>query len=143
MEVFTEEWARACCERLNEREKYRQAGATWEWPVVLVMTPDPVLGLHEERAVHLDLRQGTCRDARAATAQDREDAPYVLEAGPGAWREIMAGRVDPVAALMQGKLRLGRGSLFVLARYTEAAREMVAAAGEVEAVFPDEAGGSA
>lgn len=139
MEVFTEEWARACCERLNAREKYHQAAATWEWPVVLVMTPDPALGLHEERGVYLDLHRGACRGTRAATGGDREEAPYVMEAGPGAWREIMAGRVDPVTALMQGKLRLARGSLFVLARYTEAAREMVAAAGEVEGVFPDEA----
>jgi putative sterol carrier protein len=138
MEVFTEEWARACGDQINARERYRDVAATWEWPVVLVMTADETHGLSGDRAFVLDLFRGACRGTRPATAGDRGEAPYVMEAGPAAWREILAGRLDPVSALMQGKLRLARGSLFVLARYTEAAKEMVAAAAQVPGTFPGE-----
>lgn len=139
-EVFTEAWARACCEALNASERYRRAAAEWEWPIVLAMTADPAHGVPEARAFHLDLFRGECRGTRPATEEDRERAAYVMEAGPGAWREILSGRLEPVTALMQGKLRLARGSLFALARYADAAREMVAAAGTVDAVFPGDEG---
>ena len=37
---------------------------------------------------------------------------------------------------MTGKLKLSRGNLFTLAKYAQAAREMVLAAGEVGGTFP-------
>lgn len=136
MEVFTEEWSRACCERLNESDGYREAAAEWEGAVVLVMERDPALGVEEERAFHLDLHRGSCRGARRATEADLEEARYVMRAAPAVWRHVLERELDPVAALLQGKLRLARGSLFALARYTDAARELVSAVAEVEASFP-------
>ncbi|HEX2191016.1 MAG TPA: hypothetical protein VHG51_19060 [Longimicrobiaceae bacterium] len=136
MEVFTEEWGRACCEEINRRPAYREAAAQWEDPVVLVMERDPALGVEEDRAFRLDLYRGGCRGTRRATVSDQEEAAYVLRAGAAAWRHILAGELDPIAAVMTGRLRLARGSLISLARYTAAAREMVAAAGAVDAAFP-------
>lgn len=136
MEVFTEEWGRACCEEMNRREAYRAAAAEWEGSVVLVMERDPALGVEEDRAYWLDLHRGACRGMRRATDDDLAKAAYVMRAAPMAWQHILAGELDPVAAVMSGRLRLARGSLFALARYTAAAREMVAAAGAVEAYFP-------
>lgn len=137
MEVFTEEWARACCERLNTRAVYREAGAAWEWAVVLVMSADAAQGVTEDRAVLLDLYRGECRGTRLATADDLARAPYVLSASPAGWRDILAGG-DAVAALMRGQLRLVRGNLFQMSRHTAAAREMVAAAAEAGGRFPQE-----
>ncbi len=136
MEVFTEEWGRACCEEMNRRESYRAAAAEWEGAVVLVMERDPALGVEEDRAFLLDLHRGECRGTRPATEDDLARAPYVMRAGPAAWRHILDGELDPIAAVMTGRLRLARGSLFSLARFTAAAREMVAAAAAVEADHP-------
>ncbi|HEX2092482.1 MAG TPA: hypothetical protein VHG28_08785 [Longimicrobiaceae bacterium] len=136
MEVFTEEWARACCEELNRRGGYRGSAGDWESPVVLVMERDPALGVEEERAVYLDLYRGECRGTRRATGADLADAPYVMRATPAAWRRILAGEVEPITALMTGRLRLARGSLMSLARHAGAARELVAAAAAVDAEFP-------
>ena len=136
MEVFTEEWGRTCCEEMNRRESYRAAAAEWEGAVVLVMERDPALGVEEDRAFLLDLHRGECRGTRPATEDDLARAPYVMRAGPAAWRHILDGELDPIAAVMSGKLRLARGSLFSLARFTAAAREMVAAAAAVEADYP-------
>ncbi|HEV2148894.1 MAG TPA: SCP2 sterol-binding domain-containing protein [Longimicrobiaceae bacterium] len=136
MEVFTEEWSQACCDELNRREVYRGAAAEWEAPVVLVMERDPALGVEEDRAFLLDLHRGECRGTRRATEDDMAQVSYVMRATPAAWRHILDGELDPITAVMTGRLRLARGSLLSLARYTAAAREMVAAAGAVEATFP-------
>lgn len=135
-EVFTEEWARDCCARLNGRDSYREAASGWTDAVVLAMAPDPALGIDAPRAVHLDLYQGQCRGTRLATAADRASAPIVLSAEAAAWRELLTGTEDPVTAVMRGRLRLERGSVFVLAKYAAAAREMVAAAAAAGGFFP-------
>lgn len=136
IEVFTDDWARACCENLNRRGTLRASAAGWDAPVVLVMEADAALGVETERACWFELRKGECRAARAATEADLGEAPYVLRAGPAAWRRILEGETDPVAAVMQGKLRLARGNLMALARYAPVARELVAAAAEAGGAFP-------
>ncbi|HEX8393174.1 MAG TPA: SCP2 sterol-binding domain-containing protein [Longimicrobium sp.] len=136
MEVFTEPWCVACCERMNESEAYGRAAATWEGTAVLVMTADPAHGIAEERAAWLDMHHGACRGTRLATDADRAGAAYVFQADPATWKRLLAGEVDPVASVMTGKLRLTRGSLFTLAKYAQAAREMVVAAGQAGGSFP-------
>ncbi|HEU0051636.1 MAG TPA: SCP2 sterol-binding domain-containing protein [Longimicrobium sp.] len=135
-EVFTEEWSAACCERLNASDAYRESAATWEGAIVLVMTADPAHGVDGDRAVWIDAHRGSCRDARVATEADRESAPFVFSADPATWKRLLGGQMEPVSAVMQGKLRLLRGGLFTLAKYSTAAREMVAAAAEVGGTFP-------
>lgn len=136
MEVFSEEWCAACCERLNQRESYRQAAEGWEGASVLLMSADPAQGIESDRGVWLDVHDGTCRGTRVATAEDLETAAYVFRATPADWKRLLAGQMDPVSAVMQGKLKLSRGNLFTLAKYAPAAREMVLAAGEVGGTFP-------
>jgi putative sterol carrier protein len=135
-EVFTAEWSRACCQALNERPNYASVAADWRDAVVLVMGADPALGIHDERAVFLDLYEGACRGTRVATAEDRASAPFVLRADAASWRRILSGDTDPVSAVMRGELRLERGSLMAMAMYAPAAREMLAAASEAGGVFP-------
>ena len=136
MEVFSEEWCVACCERLSQRESYRLAAAGWEGASVLLMSAEPLHGIHSDRAVWLDVNDGACRGARIATAEDLEAAAYVFRATPADWKRLLAGEMDPVSAVMQGKLKLSKGNLFTLAKYAPAAREMVLAAGEVGGAFP-------
>jgi len=136
MEVFTEEWCAACCERLNAREGYRRSAAGWKGAVVLVMTADPAHGIPSDRAVWIDAEDGVCRGARVATERDAETAAYVFRAGAGEWKRLLAGEADPVSAVMAGRLKLSRGNLFTLATYAQSAREMVLAAGEAGGTFP-------
>ena len=140
MEVFSEEWCVACCDRLNQRESYHLAAAGWEGAAVLLMSADPAQGVHADRAVWLDIHHGQCRGTRVATDEDLETAPYLFRADPAAWKRLLAGEIDPVTAVMTGKLKLSRGNLFTLAKYAPAAREMVLAAGEVGGNFPPAAG---
>jgi putative sterol carrier protein len=138
MDVFSDEWSHACCAKLNEHEPYRAAASNWEGAIIMVMRADAKARVEEDRAAYFDLHHGSCRGARAATADDRENAPYVMSAPPAVWKQIFSGQMEPISALMFGKLKLERGSLFTLARYPRAAKEMVVAASMVEATFPAE-----
>jgi len=138
MEVFTEDWARACCDALNRSEAYRASAATWEGEIVLAMSPDPARGVDAERAIYIDAHHGECRRAHVATPAELANAAFVFSADPTTWRRLLAREVEPVAAVMQGKLRLARGNVFALARYAQAAKEMIAAAGQAGGRWPGE-----
>lgn len=142
LEAFSDEWSLACCERVNARGRFRVVGSTWNDAVILVLRAHPDGGVPEARAVFLDLYRGECRQARGATPPDFERAEFVLAAQPATWRRVLLGELDPITAVMFGKLRLEKGSLPALMPYAAAAREMVAAAAEVEAVLPGDAPGT-
>jgi putative sterol carrier protein len=113
------------------------AAAEWEEGVsVLTMAADPAHGIMEDRAVLLDAHRGHCHGARVASEADMESASFVFRADAATWKRLLAGEVEPVAAIMAGKLKLTKGSLMTLAKYAKAASAMVAAAGEVGGTFP-------
>lgn len=131
-EIFTDAWAEAYKEKLNENEAYAEAGSDWEGPMAFLVRADPAQGLPEDRAVVLDLHHGTCRDAYAATAEEAdEEADYVIQGSRSTWLDVLDGKLQPLKALMFGKLKLKKGSLKDLLPYTKAAKEMVESAQEV------------
>lgn len=133
--VFSDDWARACAAVLNQREGYRAAAATWEGAILLSMTAIGPEG--SERRVFLDLWHGDCRMARAALVDDEAVARYVLSGTVVVWRQVLAGSLAPLMAIMTGRLRLTKGSLVELIPYVNAAKELVAAAALVQASFPE------
>jgi putative sterol carrier protein len=101
------------------------------------MMPDADMGIPEERIVIADLWHGDCRSARAASAADLEDAPYVIRATPPTWKSVLSGKTDPIVGLMGGKLKLAKGSLFALLPFAKAAKELVQSAINVDTEFPE------
>ncbi len=131
--VFSDPWASACADRLNQNAAYRAAAATWEAALLLRMTGDAPA---DERLVFLDLWQGECRLARAAGPEDEAAARYVLTGTAAAWELVLTGRTPPLLAIMTGKLRLTKGALTELLPYVNAAKELVASAAAVPCTFP-------
>jgi ribonucleoside-diphosphate reductase beta chain len=127
MQIFTDPWARAWGERLNESEAYREAAENWEGAVLL----EDSLAVDGLRAVFLDLRHGACLEARAARAGDGERARYVLTATEADWLRVLDG-MSPISAILRGKLKLSKGSLASLMPFTRAASELVEAARRIE-----------
>jgi putative sterol carrier protein len=136
IEVFTDEWAQAWKDALNESAAYEKAAKTWEWPLVLVMEADPDENVPADRAVYVDLYHGKCRAARTASPEDVAAAPYVITADPYTWREVMEGTLESISGIMRGRLVLTRGNMVVLARYVQAATELVHAATRIDSAFP-------
>ncbi|MEM7355354.1 MAG: SCP2 sterol-binding domain-containing protein [Acidobacteriota bacterium] len=133
-QVFTESWAQAWAEELRTSDAYRTAATTWEGSIVLEMAGDAATA----RSVFVNLWHGECRDARAASETDREQADYLIRADSAIWKRVLAGDLEPIFGLMSGKLKLVRGSLAKLTPYMAASRELVQAAARVESAFPDD-----
>lgn len=135
-EIFTDGWAKEWGEQINANQNYRKAAANWEGAIVLLMTADSTRGVAVDRAVIADLWHGECRLALSASDEDLSEAPYVIQATPDVWREVLEGDLDPIFGLMRGKLKLARGGLFSLLPYAVAAKEMVNSARQVDTSFP-------
>jgi len=125
-EIFTAPWIAAWRARLDGSETYKRVAADWETTLVVAAG---------DRAAFLDLFHGACRGARVATDTDRTSARFALGAEPEVWEELLAGRLDPAAAVMSGALRVDRGSFVALLPFVAAARQLLAEAAEVEASF--------
>lgn len=134
MEAFSEDWARNWCLALNQDPAFRAAAATWAGDVTLVMTQSSA-PTAPQQSVRVRIHHGECRTAVADA--DLTESSYVLTATGSAWRELLAGRQNPLTALMAGKLRLTGGSLMALMPYAAMARELIRLAVEMNASIPE------
>ena len=136
---FSQPWADAFRDAINADADYRAAASGWTWPVALLLDPaDPALGYPEPVAVQVALDRGTASDARALAGSDA-DADIVLGADYATWKQVVRGALEPVNAVVSGRIRLVRGSLMTLMMHVNAAKALVACAARVPTAFPDEA----
>ncbi len=132
--IFSQTWVDAWARELGASDRYRRAAQTWEGSV-LVETP--ATEGSPWQAVFLDLWHGECREAKTAEIADRDRADYVLSASLPIWRRVLEGELEPILAIMTGKIELARGSIAKLTPYIAASKELVAAAGRLDSVFPE------
>ena len=132
-----EDWFRALADEINASEPYRAAASDWEGDIAFVIEADPNRGLPDDVWGYLDLWHGECRAARLVTPEAGAEAAFSISATYRRWKDVVRGELDPVRAMMQGKLRV-RGDLPKILRYVQAAHELVAICGTVPTTFPDE-----
>lgn len=131
----TREWAEAFCRALNDSPEYRSAAARWEGDIIFLATNLPQeLGLGEKSAMKLLLKHGRCNGVEyyQGSDVDKADAPYILEADYKTWLEVIGGKLQPIPAMVLGKIKIKKGSLSILAQYITAALAMIKAAQVVE-----------
>ena len=133
---FTQPWADALCEALNGDAAYRDAAARWAWPLAMVLEPTPALGYAEPVATELVLDHGTCR-AATVLAPGAVTAPFVLRATYEVWKKVVRGELDPISAVVTGRIKL-TGAMMTLMMHTGAAQALLACASRVPTDFPDE-----
>lgn len=135
----SEEWTLALKSALNNDPAYREVGRCWTFgAVAMIVRSEPWHGFGRDAGVVLDLHRGECLRARFVENEaDPQDAAFVISGTYARWREVIEGRLDPMKALMEGKLRLARGDLPTLVRFVEPARMVVAAAAKVPTWFAD------
>ncbi len=136
-EVFTDEWARAWCEKINGNEMYKDNAQDWEWPLILKMPAEPGTDIAEDRAVYVDLKNGECLSGRSATSDDLESAPYIVTADAKTWKKVFEGDLDMMTGIMWGKIILEKGNLGAIAKHVSAAKQLVVSATKVETNFPE------
>jgi putative sterol carrier protein len=129
--LFGPAWATALELELAGDDAWRRAAASWKGSLLMVATVDGTPGFAEERTLFLDLAHGNARAVRPALPGDPAAARFVLAAPTTTWIEVLEGDLEPASALMSGRVRLERGSLFSLLPHLEAARRLLACARNV------------
>jgi len=129
-------WAEEFCRKLSSSEKYRTAARTWEGSIafIAVNIPQKVqekLNIGDKAGFVLDLYHGECRGVFWSSDVSKLDAEYFIEADYNDWIRVISGQLSPIAGLMSRRLKVTRGSLAKLMRYTTAALAMVSTAQEV------------
>lgn len=135
--IFSEQWGESWCEALNNNSSYREAAKTWKGAILFCITRDQENGFSEEKAILLDLSEGRCLGSRLPDATDWEAVPFIIEGPPGAWRDLLERKADPLMSLVSGKLKLKRGSLVQLMPYVRASKELLEAALTLDTHFPE------
>ncbi len=135
--VFTPPWIDAYRAQVQQSPSYRKAAATWEGDITLVIQADASQSIPSDLYVYMDLWHGDCRDLRLVDAEAGGKAKFVITGKYARWKQVIQGELEPIKALMQGKLRL-KGNLAYIVRYVAAAQELVSCTSKVPTLFPDE-----
>ncbi|WP_273846295.1 SCP2 sterol-binding domain-containing protein [Rubrobacter calidifluminis] len=136
--IFSDEWVKEWAKEINNSDTYRDVGRDWNEPIVLTMQADPAMGVEEEVSAYLELSGGECKEARIATAEDIESAPYTITATPEVWKSLLDGRLDIARALVRGQMKAVKGDRGRLSSNIQGARELLGAAQRVYERVPRE-----
>jgi putative sterol carrier protein len=133
------EWAVKYKDAINANAAYKIAGRDWTHGVIaLVVKADEKLGINADTGIWLDVHQGSCRDCKLVTAEEARQAPFVILADYGRWKQVIHAELEPIKGLMQGKLKLTKGQLPIIVKYVAAAKELVQSTTSVDTRFLDE-----
>ncbi len=133
----TPSWIHAYESRIRGDATYRELASAWEGSVVIHVLADPDVGLDEDMYLMMDLWHGDCRSMRLVPADVGEAGDFLLTSSYSRWKQVMAGEVDVVKALMQGKIKL-RGDLPTIVRFSKAATRLVELVTGVPTIFLDD-----
>ncbi len=121
---------------INDSTIYREAGRTWQWPLALILDAGPALGYSVDAAVVLELGDGRCVRADLMSSAS-VDVPFIIRGSYAVWKRVVQGTLDPIAAIVQGKLRL-KGNLGTVIRHVTEAQALVQCAQAVPTAFADD-----
>lgn len=120
----SDEWLATFQGLINGSDEYREAASDWEGDIAFVLEAEPDRGVPDDLVAWLDLWHGGCRGARMISLAEGEDTAYGIRAPYSRWREVLLGDLEPVKAMVQGKLKV-RGDLAEIVRHVRAAKELV------------------
>jgi len=127
MDLFGKEWTEAYEKQINADAEYHENGKGWLNPIRFISIDGD-----QKKAVWLDLKNGICEQSLSGEAALTATSSYEIQAENKVWEHLLATKGDPLVALLTGKLKLTKGSLFTLSRYTASAKDLVRLASSVE-----------
>ena len=138
-EFPSEAWTDAFKDAVNSNEVYRKHGKPWTFgAVAMVISKDPALGLDDDTGMILDVHEGTCRGTQYVKGMDAvQDAPFIIVAPYSRWKQVINAELDPIKAMMEGKLKMTKGHLPTMLRFVESSRALVVSASLVPTQFRD------
>jgi putative sterol carrier protein len=130
----SDEWIKKMMVDLNNSDAYLDAAKNWEGDLFFIIEPGG--NLKESVILYMDLFHGKCRDAFEVNGRPNPPKPVFEISAPIAnWKQVMTKKLDPMQALMTGKLRL-RGNMAIVMRNVRAAKELVESCTRIDTKFP-------
>jgi putative sterol carrier protein len=126
-------WIKSMMADLNQSESYLEAARNWEGDFLFVIEPGGQL--ERTTLLYMDLWHGKCRDAFELTDHEVTQAAFRLSGPVETWKKVMTKQLDPMQAMMTGKLKL-EGKMAVVMRNVRAAKELVESCTRIDTEFP-------
>jgi putative sterol carrier protein len=126
------EWAAQLFAAVNENSAYAEAARAWEGDILLRVLPE--VPSTRPPGIHLDLAHGTCRSAVYVDDSTGTTSEFVFEASHADWREILEGRLEPVNAVVSGRVKV-RGNFAKAMRFTKASGLLIGSASTIPTEF--------
>jgi len=129
MDLFGKEWTEAYVNQINDDADYKENGKGWVNPIRFISVDGD-----QKKAVWLNLKNGICEQSLSGNEALEAPSSYEIKGEHKAWEHLLKTNGDPLVALLTGKLKLTKGSLFTLSRYTASAKDLVRIAASVQLV---------
>lgn len=132
VKIFSEEWVEAFGKAINDNPNYRPSALTWEGDMLFVIEPSGNLD-HKVRVL-VALYHGDCTGTKLIKEGEEVEAEFVITGNYENVLQVIKKEIDPIRAIMAGKLRL-EGNMAKVMRHTKAAQEIVVSLGNIETDF--------
>ena len=130
----TPAWATALQGAINSSVTYREAARAWEGDFWFIVEPAHGEAAVERVHIYVDLWQGECRLCEVAADEGQRAPEFRISGERKNWRRIVEREIDPIRALMTGRLKL-KGNMAKVMRNVKAAQELVLCAASVPTEF--------
>jgi putative sterol carrier protein len=130
--AFKDAWVQAFVKAINDNKNYNDAAKTWEGDFLFIVEPEG--NLKETISFWVDLWHGNAREGHELKPGETKNAQYVVNGKYNNWILVLSKKLDPIQALMQGKLKL-KGDMGKVMRAVKAAQELVVSTTMVETQF--------
>ena len=112
MKLFTDEWAFALKDAINNHPTFEQEASNWRYGsvgfTVRYNNEDK-----EDVSLYIDMDRGVCRYTMLLSAQDAFRAcDFILEGELDTWIKVFNQEQTSVTAFLTGKLKLTKGSFY-------------------------------
>lgn len=119
----TEQWVQDYVKALNDNPAYLDAAKNWEGDFIFTIFPEG--NLDHEIKFFLGLNHGKSTGGKVIKEGEEEPkAEFKVSGKYNNWVKVLTKKLDPVQALMQGKLKL-TGNMGKVMRAVKAAQELV------------------
>jgi putative sterol carrier protein len=131
MKILTEEWVEEFGKAINNNPDYKPSALTWEGDMLLVIEPS---GNLDHVRIFIGLYHGECTGTKLVPEGEEIETEYIMAGPYDNFVSVMKKEIDPIRAIMAGKLRL-EGDMAKLMRHTKAALEIVNSLGSFETEY--------